>query len=116
MRLSREPALLLIALVVPLVNAIVAVAVTSDPELAGAINAVAVALAGLGTAAWVQTDKLLPAITGLGQAVLAFIAGYVVVLSPEQQAAILAPIAILAGYIVRDRVTAPAPRGEVAAV
>lgn len=109
MNLRREPAVLWLALLVPVVQAAVALLITDDRALATTINAVAVAAAGAITAWQVADEKLLPALTGLAQAVLALIVGLGVDLSPEQQAAVLAPIAILAGFVVRDRVTAPSP-------
>jgi hypothetical protein len=101
--------MLLIALLVPVVQAVVALLV-HDGGLAGGINAAAVAVAGALTAVIVKTDAQLPAISGAFQAVLALIAGFVYPLNPDQQAALLAPIAIIVAFVVRDRVTAPVPQ------
>lgn len=110
MNLRREPAVLWLALLVPIVQAVVALTLTDNATLAATVNALAVASAGAITAWQVSSDKLLPALTGLAQAVLALIVGLGVDLSPEQQAAVLAPLAILAGFVVRDRVDAPRSR------
>ncbi|BBG01533.1 MULTISPECIES: hypothetical protein [Pseudonocardia] len=115
MSVKREPAMLLLALLVPTVQAVVGLGLTDSPELAGLINACAVALAGALTAAAVKSENLLPMIVGAAQAVLALIVGLGVGWTPEQQALLLAPIAIVAGFIVRGQVDAPEPKQTVAA-
>lgn len=102
--------MLLLALLVPVVQAAVALTVTSNAELAGLINAAAVAVAGAITAAVVKSENLLPLITGAAQAVLALIVGLGLNLDSTQQAAVLAPVAIVAGFIVRGQVDAPEPK------
>lgn len=103
----RDPAVLWLALLVPVVQAVVALWITDSPGLAGGVNAAAVALAGAITAFTVKSDNQLPAIMGAVQAVLALVAGFVYPLAPEQQAAVLGPISILVAFAVRDRVAAP---------
>ena len=102
--------MLLLALLVPIVQATVGLTLTNQPEIAGLVNAVAVALAGAITAAIVKSENLLPLIVGAAQAVLALIVGLGVGWTPEQQALLLAPVAIVAGFIVRGQVDAPEPK------
>jgi hypothetical protein len=79
----------------------------------GFVNAAAAAVAGALTAFVVKSDNLVPAITGAAQAVLAMVVGLGLGWSPEQQALVLVPIGIIAGYVVRDRVTAPVSAASV---
>lgn len=109
MRFSREPALLLISLIAPIVQVVAAFALVDNGEAAGLVNAAAVAVAGALTAAVVSSDRLVPAITGAVTAVLAATAAFGLDWTPEQQALLIVPVTMLAGYVVRDRVTAPAP-------
>jgi hypothetical protein len=113
MSLNREPALLWIALLAPIVQAISAFVFEASPEMQGVVNAAAVAIAGAVTAFLVRSDQLLPALTGAAQAVIALVVAFGADWSTEQQAALMVPIGIIAGYIVRDRVTAPVPAATV---
>lgn len=115
MRFSREPALLWIGLVAPIVQALAAFAFDANPQAQGVITAAAVAVAGAITAFLVRSDNLVPAITGAFQAVLAVLVAFGLDWSAEQQAALMVPVGIIAGYIVRDRVTAPVPDRPVRA-
>lgn len=114
MRLRREPALLLISLLAPIVQMLVAFIFPAGGEAAGALNAAALAGTGLGTAALVRSDKLLPAITGFATALVAVGVAFGLNWTPEQQVLLLAPVSIIAGYVVRDRVVAPVPAEPVA--
>jgi hypothetical protein len=107
MSIKREPALLYISLLAPIVQALAAFLFVDDPSMQGVVNAAAVAVAGAITAFLVRADNLLPALTGAAQAVLALFVAFGLDWSPEQQASLMVPIGIIAGYIVRDRVTAP---------
>jgi hypothetical protein len=111
--LNREPAVLWIGLIAPVVQAVAAFMFVDDPTVQGAVNAVAVALAGAITAFLVKSDNLLPALTGLGQAVIALVLAYGVQWSAEQQASLMVAIGAIAAFLVRDRVTAPAPAPTV---
>lgn len=113
MTLRREPALLYISLVAPIVQALAAFLFVDSPAVQGVVNAAAVAVAGAVTAFLVKSDNLLPALTGAAQAVIALFVAFGAGWSPEQQAALMVPIGIIAGYIVRDRVTAPVPAPTV---
>ncbi len=106
---AREPSLLLIGLLAPIVAALSAFVFAASPDAQGAVNAVAVAVAGVVTAFLVKSDNLLPAITGLGQAVIALVLAFGVHLDSGQQASVIVALGAVAAYIVRDRVTAPAP-------
>lgn len=108
-KLSREPALLYIGLLAPVVQALAAFVFGADPHLQGAVNALAVALAGAITAALVRADNLVPMIVGAFQAVLALILALGVALSSEQQAAVMVAVGAVAAVVVRDRVVAPVP-------
>lgn len=109
MTLRREPALLWIGLLAPIVQAVTAFVLNADPHTAGIVNAAAVAIAGAVTAALVRSDQLVPALTGAAQAVIAVIAAFGAEWSTEQQAALLVPVGMVAAFVVRDRVTAPVP-------
>lgn len=109
MPLSREPALFWISLIAPIVQVVAAFALVTDAETAGLVNAAAVAVAGALTAAVVRSDKLVPAITGAATALIAVAVAFGLDWSPEQQVLVVVPITMLAGYVVRDRVTAPVP-------
>lgn len=75
-------------------------------EINGTLNAAVVAATGLATALVVDTDKLLPALTGLVQAVLAVIAAFGTDIPANTQAGILALIAAAAAFFVRSQVDA----------
>lgn len=109
MTLSREPALLWIGLVAPVVQALAAFVFAANPEVQGAINAAAVAIAGAITAFLVKADNLVPAITGALQAVIALVLAFGVDWSSEQQASLMVALGAVAAFLVRDRVTAPTP-------
>jgi hypothetical protein len=108
-KLSREPALLYIGLLAPVVQAVAAFVLNASPTLQGAVNALAVALAGAITAALVRADNLVPAITGAFQAVLALVLALGWDLTSEQQATVMVAVGAIAAVVVRDRVVAPVP-------
>jgi hypothetical protein len=111
--LKREPALLLIGLLAPVVAAVAAFVFAASPDVQGAVNAVAVAVAGAITAFMVRSDNLLPAITGAVQAVIALVLAFGVHWDSGQQAALMVALGAIAAFLVRDRVTAPAPAPTV---
>lgn len=112
--LRREPAMLWIGLIAPVVQAVTAFLLATDTTTQGIVNAAAVALAGAITAFMVRSDNLLPALTGAAQALIAVVVAFGVDWTPEQQASLMVPIGIVAAYIVRDRVTAPTPAAHAA--
>jgi hypothetical protein len=109
MSLNREPAVFWISLIAPTVAAVTAFLFETSPDTQAIINAAAVAVAGAITAFLVRSDNLLPALTGAAQALVALVVGLGADWTPEQQALLLVPVGIIAGVIVRDRVTAPVP-------
>lgn len=114
MTLRREPALLWLGLVAPVVQALAAFVFHADPEVQGMVNAAAVAIAGAITAFFVRSDNLVPAITGAIQAVIALVLAFGVDWSAQQQAALMVALGAVAAFLVRDRVTAPVPAPTVA--
>lgn len=111
---AREPALLLIGLLAPIVAAVSAFVFAASPDQQGTVNAVAVAVCGAVTAFLVKSDNLLPAITGLGQAVIALVLAFGIHLDTNQQATVIIALGAVAAYVVRDRVMAPVPAPVVA--
>jgi hypothetical protein len=107
--LRREPAIFWVSLVAPTVQAIAAFVFAADPDTQAIINTAAVAIAGAITAWIVRADNLLPALTGAAQAIIALVVGFGLDWTSAQQAQLMIPIGIIAGYIVRDRVVAPVP-------
>jgi hypothetical protein len=103
--MGREPAVFF-ALVAGVLLAFIQILNVTDP-LAGALNAVVLATAGVGTAALVDTDKVLPALVGLVQATFAVFLAYGSPVAEHTQAGILALIAAAAAFFVRQNVDAP---------
>lgn len=108
-KISREPALLYIGLLAPVVQAVAAFVFAVSPGVQGAVNALAVALAAAITAALVRADNLVPAIVGAFQAVLALVLALGIDLTGDQQASVMVAVGAIAAVVVRDRVVAPVP-------
>lgn len=115
MTLRREPALLWMSTIPPIVAALVAFVFSGDPTVQGIANAAAVAVTGAITAFLVKSDNLLPAITGAIQAVIALIVAFGAHWDATQQALLVTALAVVAGIVVRDRVQAPVPAPTVSA-
>lgn len=113
MTLRREPALLWIGAVPPIVAALVAFVFSGDPTVQGIANAAAVAVVGAITAFLVKSDNLLPAISGAIQAVIALIVAFGAHWDVTQQALLVTAMSVVAAIVVRDRVTAPVPAPTV---
>lgn len=113
MSLSREPALIWLGLIAPIVQGLAAFVFAANPTVQGAVNAVAVAVAGAITALLVKSDNLLPAITGALQAVIALVLAFGINWSSDQQASLMIALGAIAAFLVRDRVTAPVPAPTV---
>ena len=75
-------------------------------EVNGALNALTMAAAGVLTAAMVATDKLLPALVGLVQAVFALFLSLGTPVPETTQTGILALLAAVASFFVRQQVGA----------
>lgn len=104
--LGREPALWL-ALFSGLLQLASAFVFHLSPQEQGLIDASAAAVMGAVTAYVVQRDRLVPAVVGALQALLAVAAGFGLPLSAEQQATLMAALAGLAAMFVRTQVWAP---------
>jgi peptidoglycan/LPS O-acetylase OafA/YrhL len=105
----REPALLWVGLVAPIVSALAAFVFAADPTTQGIVNTAAVAVAG-GITAWlVSSDNLVPALLAAAQAVIALIVAFGADWTSQQQAALMVPLGVVVSILVRDRVTAPVP-------
>jgi hypothetical protein len=107
--LHREPAILYVSLLAPIVQAVAAFVFADSPTTQGIVNTAAVAVAGAITAFVVRSDNLLPALTGAAQALIALVVAFGLHWTSAQQIALMIPISVIAGYVVRDRVTAPVP-------
>lgn len=103
MRIAREPALLLIGVIAPLAQLILSFT-PWDPSVITGLNAVAVAVAGLLTALFLRRDELVPALTGLGQAVLVLVLGFGLAVSPEQQVLYMTVVGLVVAAFVRTQV------------
>lgn len=103
---GREPALILafIAAAVQLVSSFV-FPLTDGQQ--GAVNAIAIGVAGLVTAIAVKSDQLAPAILGVVQAALALGLAFGWDLAPEQQSVVMAFAAAGVAMFVRTQVVAP---------
>lgn len=105
---GRDPAWVL-AVIAAGVSAFSAFILNVTMDQQAAINAVAAACVGLGTAWWVARDKLLPAVVGVAQAVLLLAVTYGFDVPPEKQAILLTLVGLVAAGFVRTQVTASVP-------
>jgi hypothetical protein len=112
MSFRREPALFL-ALFAALVQGVSAFFFELTVTQQGVLNAAAVAVAGIVTAAMVARDHLPPAILGALQAVLAVGLAFGLDLSPERQTVIMTLAAAVVAMFVRTQVTAPVPATDL---
>jgi nicotinamide riboside transporter PnuC len=103
---GREPAqvLALFAAIVQLGSATI-FHLTSEQQ--GVLNAAAVAVVGLITAAAVSADKAAAALSGLVQAVLAAALAFGAHLTPELQSSIMVFVSAGVAFWLRTQVTAP---------
>lgn len=103
---GREPAVIL-ATASALIQflSLFVVELTTDQQ--AVLNAVTAAVIGVVTAAAVARDRLLPAIVGLGQSIIALAVGFGADWSAEQQTALMALVAAAAGMWLRTQVAAP---------
>lgn len=101
---GREPAVFW-SLVAGLVLALLQL-IPMPTAVNGALNAVTLAAAGLVTAAMVATDKVLPALVGLIQAVFALFLALGTPVAETTQTGILALVAAGAAFFVRGQVDA----------
>lgn len=102
--LGREPALWL-GLVTALIQLVSTFIWDISPEVQGAINAAAAAVLGFVIAAFVRHEKLVPAVTGLVQAMLALGLALGWQLSAADQSTVMAFVAAAAALWTRTQVT-----------
>ena len=102
---GREPAVFFALLAGILLAVIKFVPFTT--EVSGALNAVVLAGAGFATAATVSAEKALPALVGLVQAVFAVFLAYGSPVPESTQTGLLALIAAVMAFFVRQNVYAP---------
>ena len=105
----REPALTATSLLAPLVGTLLLFFVNLTAGEQAAWNAVAVAAAGLITAAIAVREKLAPAILGLAQAVISVLTVYGFGLSAAQSTGVMAFLSLAVGAYIRTQIVAPAP-------
>ena len=110
--LGREPAQFL-GLVAALVALVSSTVLPLSVEQQGVLNAVAVAVIGLVTAAAVSAEKAAAALSGLVQAVLACALAFGAQLSPELQGSIMAFVSAGVAFWLRTQVVAPVPAESV---
>lgn len=109
----REPALTATTLLAPAVG-LALLFLTDLPAGAQAgWNALAVAVAGLITAAIAVREKLAPAILGFAQGVLALMTVYGFGMSAEQSTGVMAFLSLVVGIYVRSVVTAPRATADI---
>jgi ABC-type enterochelin transport system permease subunit len=106
---SREPALLILGLIAAVVQMVSAFLFPLTIDQQGVLNAVAVAIAGVITAAMVRSDQLAPAVLGAVQAILALGLAFGLNLAPEQQSVVMTFTAAVVAMFIRTQVQAPVP-------
>ena len=105
---GRDPAVWL-ALAASALQVVSAFFLPLSDETQSLINAALAAAFGLATAVAVAKEKVLPAIVGLAQALLALAVGFGWDLTGDQQSVLMAFVSIAASMFVRTQVTAPVP-------
>jgi hypothetical protein len=106
---GRDPVVLFVALVAPLLQLISSFVVPLTDEQQGLLNAALAALFGIVAAVRVSVEKALPLLVGFAQAVIAVGVGFGFEMDPTAQSAILAVIGLVSSYFVRTQVFAPVP-------
>lgn len=93
----------MVAIVASLVQVLLVFSVPGITDVtAGAIIATVTALSGLVTAYLVNRNRLIPAITGFVQSLIALAVGFGLTLSEEQISAMMALVTVVAGLVVRS--------------
>ena len=106
LRALREPALIVVSLLPPLVSTLLLFLADLSPEAQAGWNGGALALSGLVTAALVARDRLAPAVLGFAQAVMSLLTVYGFALSAEQSTAVMGFVSLAVGMYVRTQVMA----------
>lgn len=107
MDIKREPALLYIGLLAPFAQLLTLFFTDLSLGWHTVLMAAIPAVAGLLTAWAVRAESLVPALTGLAQAVIACVIAFGFVMTTDQQSALMAFIGLALSVVVRDRVVAP---------
>jgi len=110
--LKREPIVALAAFAA-LVQFVSTYLFPLSAEQQSLINAAAVAVVGTVAAFLVSTEKGLPFLVGLAQAIIALILGFKVHMTPDGQAAIMGLVTTFVGLFVRTQVSVPTPMPAV---
>lgn len=105
---SREPALLLVGIAAPSAQLVLSYLPWPGP-LTLALEAAAVAAAGLGTAALTRRDQLVPAIAGFAQALLVLSLALGVPIDHTQRALVMTLVGLITAAWVRTQVEATTP-------
>lgn len=105
MRFSREPVVLVQALIVPLALAVVLLFHWPNTTV-GVVNTLIVALGGAVAALGVSVDALLPLLAGLSKAVLAVILAFGLNVPENVQVFVLSAVGIVVAFLTRPQVTA----------
>lgn len=106
--LKREPVVALAAFAA-LVQFVSTYLFALTDEQQSLINAAAVAVVGTVAAFLVSTEKGLPFLVGLAQAIISLALGFKAHLSPDGQAAIMGLVTTFVGLFVRTQVSVPTP-------
>lgn len=110
MKLSREPVMIVQALIVPLIIALIPLTGWAGHTV-GVVNAVVLAAGGIVAALGVSVDAALPLVSGFAKAVLAVVLAFNVPLSEGTQTAILTVVSIVVAFVTRPQVTAKTQAG-----
>ncbi|MBP2341135.1 hypothetical protein JOF41_007389 [Saccharothrix coeruleofusca] len=106
---GREPAYWL-SLVAGVIALLTATGLPLTIEQQGVLNAVVAAFFGALTAWRVKAESSVPALVGLGKALIALALAFNLKLSPDLQASLLIVVElVLTGLLVRPNVVAPVP-------
>ncbi len=106
---GREPAVLLVALVAPLLQLISTFILPLTTEQQGLLNGAIAALFGIIAAVKISAEKALPLLAGFVQAVLSVALAFGVEIPADAQTAIMALIGAVVGFYTRTQVFAPTP-------
>lgn len=103
--LKRDPVVLLMAVVAPLIQLVSALILPLTDEQQGVLNGLAAAVIGVVAAFFVSVDRALPMLGGLAQAIIAVGVAFGMELDPTAQSAILALVAAVVALFVRTQVS-----------
>ena len=105
MKLTREPVVVVQALIVPILMSLVLL--FGWPEnTVGVVQAAILAIGGAVAAAGVGRDALLPVLGGVAKAVIAVFLTFGLPLTPELETFILTVISVIVAYMTRPQVEA----------